>query len=109
MKKLMKIIKENLIDDSVIICLEGKPNTNKLLITTTQNLKVIQAENELVRTRKFCKVVNTYRDGKKHKMQIIKTEILDLNEVLSSEIGDHNSLLDKERALTVRHPHDTAL
>jgi acylphosphatase len=109
MNKLLKIIKQNMQNGSVKICLEGKPNANKLLLTTTQNLKAIQAENELVRNHKFCKVLNTYRDGKKQGMQIIKTEVLDLSEVLNSELGDNSSPLMTEREVTFVNPNDTAL
>lgn len=109
MNKVIKIITDKLENDSVKISIECNSKTNKLLITTTENLKSVQGENELVRNNKHCKVINSYRDGKKQAMQIIKTEMLDLNEVLSSELGDNNTPLVKKRALTIVNPNDSAL
>lgn len=109
MNKVIKIITNKLVNDSVKISIERNSKTNRLLITTTENFKSVQSENELVRNSKHCKVINSYRDGKKQCMQIIKTEILDLKEVLSSEMGDNNAPLVKERALTTVNPNDTAL
>ena len=75
MININQILKEKVDEGCSKILLEPNLQTNKLLITTTRDLRGTSSENELVRREKHCKVVNTYRNQKKTGMQIIKTEI----------------------------------
>ena len=107
--KIIKLIKRSLLNEHCEISFRPLSDNKYILVTTTQNKPGIVSENELVRKEKHCKVVNTYRNGKKSGMQIIKTEIIKLGEIHNTIVGDTNELLVKKRALTSGHQNDTAL
>ncbi len=108
MKNLNQLLSAKLRLKNAKILLEPNNITNKIIITTTQNLIGAKSENELVRKEKHCKVINTYRDGKKTGMQVIKTELMNLDEILSSVNGDHNEQPVTRLSLKLTPNNDTA-
>lgn len=108
MKNLTQLIRAKLVIKHVKILLEPKPENNELKVTTTLNLSGTNSENELVRKEKHCTIINTYRAGKKSGMQLIKTELLNLDEILSSVNGDHNEQPVTRHSLKLTPNNDTA-
>lgn len=109
MKYIKNLLEKGIVDGNQKVLLEPIAGKNQLRVTITRNLNGAHSENELVRNEKHCKVLNIYRDGKKSGMQLIKTELVNLDEILNTEMGDNNTPPVKGHALTVHNPNDTAL
>lgn len=101
MNTILIRIEEILCMNNVQVSIQKIPDSNKVEITTIENLPGGTPEHAVVRNRPNCTIKNTYRNGRKTGMQIHTSQVFQY----SGDPADHPL---KRLSSTSDSPDDTA-